>query len=267
MNRCDKYMEEVSLLLDGELPESGKAELLEHLKTCGECRKYCELMKSVSDTLEIVPAPEGFSRNVMAAVGEAAAKNDKRAAPRRRKLRRSTALKFAAMAACLALMAAAGAKLISPAANAPGAQAEGTAAGFVRTESELEPGSAEPAQANGDWDVVDRDFDEEDFEDGSPASSDDCTGGIESVTVMAGNVVTHMDDSESIAELAAILSYGSTASGLPGEQADYLLELECAEGERSISVYADGEELVCAADSGAVWVAAGTAGELDAALN
>lgn len=110
MSHCDKYIEMASLYIDGELPENEVPELMEHLAGCPDCRRYYEVFSGVSDALsDEVKAPEGFAAAVMDAVGAAAAPK-KAVKPRRRGL----VAKYAAMAACLALVIAAGVRLASP---------------------------------------------------------------------------------------------------------------------------------------------------------
>ena len=68
MSHCDKYMEMASLYVDGELSEDDLPELLTHLESCAECRRYYEAYKAVSGALDETPAPEGFAASVMSGV-------------------------------------------------------------------------------------------------------------------------------------------------------------------------------------------------------
>lgn len=114
MSRCEKYIEMAGLYLDGELDAEGQKELLGHIRSCAACRSYYETMRAVSLSLGEVSAPEGFAAGVMDAVRAAKREADNgeaepavRAKPRRR----ISPLKIGALAACMALIVAAGVKV------------------------------------------------------------------------------------------------------------------------------------------------------------
>ena len=76
MKCCDKYAPALSALVDGELSDAERAEVLAHLETCEGCREYlAELtaMHAAFGELEEYDAPEGFADGVMARVHEAPA--------------------------------------------------------------------------------------------------------------------------------------------------------------------------------------------------
>ena len=65
---CDRYLELLSLRLDGVLTEAGERELEEHLTACPDCRAagaQLAALRSAFDDWEEVPAPQGFAQGVM----------------------------------------------------------------------------------------------------------------------------------------------------------------------------------------------------------
>ena len=68
MSECDKYQEMISQMLDGELPEPHKTELVKHLGCCPDCRRVYDAFSAISLSLGETAAPEGFAGDVMAAV-------------------------------------------------------------------------------------------------------------------------------------------------------------------------------------------------------
>lgn len=64
---CDKYIENINLLIDGNLNKQKTAELKEHMKTCESCRKEYEELKSLKDMLgelEMKKLPENFEKEL-----------------------------------------------------------------------------------------------------------------------------------------------------------------------------------------------------------
>lgn len=94
MNDCEKYMELMSQMLDGELPAEQAEALRTHIETCPECRRVYGAFQNVSEALsgELAEPPEMLSKGVMFKI-----RNQK-------KHRRFAYGKFTALAACLALI-------------------------------------------------------------------------------------------------------------------------------------------------------------------
>ncbi len=265
MSRCEKYIEMAGLYLDGELGESDREELFAHLEACGECRSYFEVMKFASGALEVTAAPEGFAKSVMDAVGAASQGAAVPAAGKRKRNIRRAAAKIAALAACLALVAAAGAKVVSGQA-APAAAGEGSPAAFGCT------GSGYDAEADGNA-IEDRDADyyisaaaEEAGEAEERPSSSNCAANIEAVTVTHGGVVTHTADRTGIVELTELLKYASGLDEVPSGDADYVLDIDCAGSSRTLYVWERDGELLCSVNGESGWTAAGGAEELESWL-
>ena len=67
MTDCEKYIELISCLVDGELSEEQEAELRAHIGVCPECKRVYEAFAGFSDALEadIAEVPEGLAKGVM----------------------------------------------------------------------------------------------------------------------------------------------------------------------------------------------------------
>ena len=76
MKYCEKYVPALSALIDGELNDTERAEVLAHLETCEPCREFfteLSAMHAAFGELEEFDAPEGFADGVMARLHEAPA--------------------------------------------------------------------------------------------------------------------------------------------------------------------------------------------------
>ncbi len=257
MSRCDKYLEMLSQYLDGELPESEQAALREHLDNCPECQSYYDAFLKISHAMDEVEAPAGFSERVMSAVRsvqEAAPAPTEEKPRRRRKLSRGAVGRVAALAACLALVVAAGVKLYVT------ERGDATAAG--------EPVQFSVAMAEGEGAIRQTEENAGSYEADEPAcGSSNYADGIAAITVSNGETVTRVVDEGEIATLAAILEYGEAGSVLPEAQADYSFEFDGERGTVELLVWEVDNELVCLLNDELVWVAAGTATELAKELN
>ena len=60
MSGCEKYIELISSMVDGELTHEQEAELRTHLESCDECRKVYDAFKGISNALseELAEPPE-----------------------------------------------------------------------------------------------------------------------------------------------------------------------------------------------------------------
>ena len=67
MRDCEAYMEQISVLLDGELGEYETEVLMAHLDTCPECRIFYDAFTSISENTASLAAaaPDGFAAGVM----------------------------------------------------------------------------------------------------------------------------------------------------------------------------------------------------------
>ena len=101
MEECERWTEQLSARLDGELSPEEERELEAHLADCPSCRAVAAQLEMVSaglDDLEEVPAPEGFARGVMDRI--AAEEKKPRVIPL---FRRPQFRALAGLAACAAL--------------------------------------------------------------------------------------------------------------------------------------------------------------------
>lgn len=253
MSNCDKYLEQASLYVDGELPEDELPGLLAHLKGCAECRRYYEAMKAVSGEIGETPAPEGFAASVMsgirASAGEVSRAAEKPAESRRPKLRRAAVVRSAALAACLALVIAAGVKVSGP---------------------EDRNGSVPEAKAPAMFEAAAGENSLDDVPGVMPAdaatptgSSSSRAGGIESVTVTHGGDVEQYTDEADIGAITALLRFGGqNVSAVPENEPDYLVEIDGERGVSELKVWCAGAEIVCEIDGEMAWIAKGTSEEL-----
>lgn len=80
MDPCAQWEEQISALLDGELPEAEAQALTEHLAACGACRAYWEDLNVFREAV-VIPAPEGFTQLVMDRVAAASQTEQRRRMP------------------------------------------------------------------------------------------------------------------------------------------------------------------------------------------
>ncbi len=97
MTDCEKYIELISCLVDGELSKEQEAELRAHIEVCPECRRVYDAFSAVFDALEsdIAEVPEGLAKGIMYRIG----KTQKTSKPHFFAFGR-----FTAVAACLVLI-------------------------------------------------------------------------------------------------------------------------------------------------------------------
>lgn len=95
MTDCEKYMELMSAMLDGELSDEQEAELRTHIDKCEDCRRVYNAFKGISGALneELVTPPEMLAKGVMFKINNQKKTN-----------KRFVFGKFTALAACLALV-------------------------------------------------------------------------------------------------------------------------------------------------------------------
>ena len=97
--RCEEIREKISMMVDNELSDDDRALVTEHLAACPDCMQVYEAFAAVSACLnDLEEPPEGFTDAVMEKV---------RLQNRKPRLRRQV-LRFAGLAACLAVLLYAG---------------------------------------------------------------------------------------------------------------------------------------------------------------
>lgn len=95
MKYCEEYLPALSALVDGELNDAERTEVLAHLEECEGCREFfAELsaMHAALGEMEEFDAPDGFAEGVMARLHEVAPK------------KRSHRTAWVSLAACAALV-------------------------------------------------------------------------------------------------------------------------------------------------------------------
>lgn len=92
MHECEKYLEMMSAMIDGELSDADTIELMAHIRICPACEAVYDAFRAISgDLSSLSAAPEGLCSSVM----------DQLKKPQRINWQR-----YAALAACLALVCA-----------------------------------------------------------------------------------------------------------------------------------------------------------------
>lgn len=125
MSECDRYLEMISQLVDGELPEPQKTELLAHLDGCANCCRVYDAFSAISLSLGETAAPEGFAEGVMAAVRTQGGHGSRRA-----KKPGKSQVRYMALAACIVLAVLATVRLALPSGKTGAASGEPQAAQF-----------------------------------------------------------------------------------------------------------------------------------------
>ena len=95
MDKCEKYREMISAMLDGELSEADRAALHAHMESCPECRGVYDAFAAVMGAEELEEPPEGMLSGAMFRI--------RNTAPAKKK-KRIHWQRYAAAAACLALV-------------------------------------------------------------------------------------------------------------------------------------------------------------------
>lgn len=103
MADCEKYIEMISSMVDGELSPEQEAELRAHIETCPDCRRVFDAFSNISSALsdDLEEPPEALAKGVMFRI---------RGISGGKRPRRFIFGRFTAIAACIALLLIAGAK-------------------------------------------------------------------------------------------------------------------------------------------------------------
>lgn len=265
MKSCDKYLEMMSLMLDGELQEPQKTELYAHVEDCAECRRSLELFTALSLDLEPVEPPEGFAADVMSAIRSGAVTMEQpetHSMPKRVFNIRSV-WRYAALAACLALCLWAGSQAFSLRGAKPADMDEPQPAtfGMVGVITDTPPATPEsrssmPTDAgsqDGLPNVALTPYSDTDYSAGS-----ELLDGAELISEAGTVAVT---DEDAVEELVALLQAADAATA-PESASDYRLRFE--DGSLPVlEIWFSGEEIICrTADTGECFRAQGDASAL-----
>lgn len=238
MSSCEKYMEMASEYLDGELSPDERAELLTHLEKCSECRAFYEAIRGISENMDITEAPEGFAKGVMDALGE-------RPSGKGRCKKRKIFARVTALAACLALVVAAGIKLTLPERDNNSATGEPALFGVTGVENDVEERDIEGTTPEAYVNPADASY----YDD------------VEAVTIEHGGATTHFADPDSIAALIDLLANVADTTSTPDAEPDCVVTFELADGDYLVKIWDDDGKLICASEDG-MWIAVGTLEEL-----
>lgn len=284
MSECDRYLEMISELVDGELPEPQKAELFEHLESCDYCRRAYDAFSAISLSLGETAAPEGFANGVMAAVRTQGGTGSKRA----RRPGKSP-VRYMALAACLILAVLAAVRLALPSEGNGVVTSDGPQAaqfGMAAAPGELDPrdletgGSDQDEEApqnsltvTGESSPAEGVYGQDDgvspqvYDNGLsllPFDADEIT----SISVNYGQSQSTITDGENILIIASLLSPAGDAQKQQALGEAYCsLGISYADGFSTVDIFLAGDSLVCKLDGEDVYYASGSTAELLDALD
>ena len=282
MSECDRYLEMISQLVDGELPEPQKTELLAHLDGCANCRRVYDAFSAISLSLGETAAPEGFAEGVMSAVRTQGGHGSRRA-----KKPGKSQVRYMALAACIVLAVLATVRLALPSGKTGAASGEPQAAQFGVAAA---PGEIDLRDTGSDGAAPDPSPAEETSQRENSAAEDSSGGAANGVLEQAGKDETPavqldaeqitsieisspdgdttLTDGEDISLVAALLSpSGQAPDWKELGKASYSVDINYAGGSETLEVYVSGGSLVCATDGGGAYSAAGSPAEFLDALN
>lgn len=284
MSECDRYLEMISELVDGELPEPQKTELFEHLESCDYCRRAYDAFSAISLSLGETAAPEGFANGVMAAVRTQGGTGSKRA----RRPGKSP-VRYMALAACLILAVLAAVRLALPSEGNGVVTSDGPQAaqfGMAAAPGELDPrdletgGSDQDEEApqnsltvTGESSPAEGGYGQDDgvspqvYDNGLsllPFDADEIT----SISVNYGQSQSTITDGENILIIASLLSPAGDAQKQQALGEAYCsLGISYADGFSTVDIFLAGDSLVCKLDGEDVYYASGSTAELLDALD
>jgi len=101
MTACERYEQQISALLDGELPEKERSELKAHLQACASCAATYRMFSNLSAVMQDMEAepPADLTDRILAQIEKEKIVPIESARPKKRSWKT-----FAAMAACLAVI-------------------------------------------------------------------------------------------------------------------------------------------------------------------
>lgn len=281
MSECDKYQEMISQMLDGELPEPHKTELVKHLGCCPDCRRVYDAFSAISLSLGETAAPEGFAGDVMAAVRTQGVHGSERSKAPGKSLAR-----YLALAACLVLAVLATVRLALPS----GVRTDGAGAGVPQAAQfgvAAAPYEVDPRDADGDEALPPADNSAENTESENPAETGVAdgaavpelfsqsgegvlsldAGSISSIDISAEGLSRTITDEDDILVIASMLSPAGDAQPQALGDVYCSVGLNYDEGSSTLNVYMAEGLLLCETGDGFTYSAAGSPEEFIAALD
>ncbi|MCD8342829.1 MAG: zf-HC2 domain-containing protein [Oscillospiraceae bacterium] len=291
MAECEKYMEIISAMLDGEAAADETREAMEHIAACPECRAFYEDMLALSGEMPAAEPPAGMHESIMDAVRAGAEDNRSvrqiaaegaamaKRSPTLVRLRRWGYAAAACVVVAVGIFAAAESGALTGRSGASDASAavshststSTTTSAAAADEEWAEPETAEMAEdAAAGTQLFDAGeaatgaaADDYSYSDGAAASAetDEAAEAAESraaetdLTVAVGDMEMMFDDATSEALLAA-LEAAEYVDALPSEAV-----CTVRYNGAVLSVAAQEGALYCADDQGSVWLCVGSAAE------
>ncbi len=290
MAECEKYMEIISAMLDGEAAADETREAMEHIAACPECKAFYEDMLALSAEMPAAEPPAGMHESIMDAVRAGAEDNRSvrqiaaegaamaKRSPTLVRLRRWGYAAAACVVVAVGIFAAAESGALtgrSGASDASAAVSHSTSTSTTAAAADeewAEPETVETAEdAAADTQLFDAGeaaagaaADDYSYSDGAAsAETDEAAGTAESraaetdLTVAVGDMEMMFDDATSEVLLAA-LEAAEYVDALPSE-AICTVRYNGA----VLSVAAQEGSLYCADDQGSAWLCVGSAAEFE----
>ncbi|MCC8047809.1 MAG: zf-HC2 domain-containing protein [Oscillospiraceae bacterium] len=290
MAECEKYMEIISAMLDGEAAANETREAMEHIAACPECREFYEDMLALSAEMPAAEPPAGMHESIMDAVRAGAEDNRSvrqiaaegaamaKRSPTLVRLRRWGYAAAACVVVAVGIFAAAESGALTGRSGASDASAavshststSTTTSASAADEEWAEPETVEMAEdAAADTQLFDAGdavagaaADDYSYSDGAAsAETDEAAGTAESraaetdLTVAVGDMEMMFDDATSEALLAA-LAAAEYVDALPSEAV-----CTVRYNGAVLSVATQDGALYCADDQGSAWLCVGSAAE------
>ncbi|MEG1108652.1 MAG: zf-HC2 domain-containing protein [Oscillospiraceae bacterium] len=149
MDACNKYLEMISCLIDGELSDAESAELHAHIDHCDHCKKVFDAFSDISNSLEaeLVEPPPMLSKGIMFKINLMTGSGSKN--------HRFAFGRFTAIAACFAILIVAASQFglfdaLKPASSPENNSPSGYALSAKGSENDIEPRSAEETPPTSD---------------------------------------------------------------------------------------------------------------------
>ncbi|MCD8192691.1 MAG: zf-HC2 domain-containing protein [Oscillospiraceae bacterium] len=294
MAECEKYMEIISAMLDGEAAADETREAMEHIAVCPECRAFYEDMLALSAEMPSAEPPAGMHESIMDAVRAGAEDNRSvrqiaaegaamaKRSPTLVRLRRWGYAAAACVVVAVGIFAAAESGALTGRSGASDTSAavshststSTTTSASAADEEWAEPETVEMAEdAAEDTQLLDAgdaatgaaadDYSYSIGTDAASAETEEAAEAAESraaetdLTVAAGDMEMMFDDATSEALLAA-LEAAEYVDALPSEAV-----CTVRYNGAVLSVAAQEGALYCADDQGSAWLCAGSAAEFE----
>ncbi len=269
MAECEKYMEIISAMLDGEAAADETREAMEHIAVCPECRAFYEDMLALSAEMPAAEPPAGMHESIMDAVRAASAEDNRsvrqiaaegaamaKRSPTLVRLRRWGYAATACVVVAVGIFAAAESGALT---GRSGASDTSAAVSHSTSTTTTTTTSTSASAADEEWAEPETVEMAEDA--AASAETDEAAEAAKSraaetdLTVAVGDMEMMFDDATSEALLAA-LETAEYVDALPSEAV-----CTVRYNGAVLSVAAQDGALYCADDQGSAWLCVGSAAE------